>query len=181
MLPKLGLEGHIGEGVKREDIREIPSRKGSMFEHEVLVKFKNVADRDTVKAAAFRLAGDKNSLIRLKLPSHLLSQHRLLSVAGQRLRESRMNCHTNIKFNDEEMDLVLDYRLDGETWRRLRGGEAREVLKDVQGGRVSETAANEFAKLIENVPARSRPQETGVVYDRRLHENLDEARRDGEE
>jgi hypothetical protein len=56
LIGTLDLDGTIVDRVDPHGVRRPPSRPGTKFEKEVVVTFKNVADRDTVKAAAFRLA-----------------------------------------------------------------------------------------------------------------------------
>ena len=68
-----------------------------------------------VKGSSFKLAGSQGASIRLELLSHLLSQHRVLSAAGQRLRTAYKGCKTNLRFEDENLELVLDYKVQ-EKW-----------------------------------------------------------------
>ena len=92
--------------------RAQPNRN-STIKNKVVVCFTSPQDRDYVKSQAFKLAGKKDHSLRLELPAHLLGQHRVLSTAGQELRAGVQGTRTNIKFDDENLRLVLDYRGNG--------------------------------------------------------------------
>ena len=115
IIETLGLDEGIVEGINRSAIRRVPLRQSDRIKNEVVVHFPSGKDRDSVKAAGFSLTGTQCAM-RLELPSHLLAQHRLLSQAAQNLRKSKTGTRTNIKFDDNTMDMVLDYRLDGGQW-----------------------------------------------------------------
>ena len=54
----------------------------------------------------------------------------------------------NVKFDDEVMKLVLDYRLKNSlSWARLRPEQARGVVSPAEGGMV-ETTTEEFTQLL---------------------------------
>ena len=107
----LEIEQSIMQRLPTQAIKKLPQGRDKRFSKEAVVKFGSVSDRDMVKSAAFRLANHKDNTIRLEIPNHLLSQHRLLSLAAQRLGQANKNSHTNIKFDDDSLCLVLDYKV----------------------------------------------------------------------
>ena len=60
------------------NIKKFPSGWDKKFAGEAVIKFESIADKDMIKGSAFRLAGKKGHSISLELPSHLLSQHRMV-------------------------------------------------------------------------------------------------------
>jgi hypothetical protein len=72
-----------------------------------------------------------------------------LSEAGSKFRQSNVGGRTNLKFDDEKMQLALDYRAKDGDWKRLRPEQAREVLAT----KISDTrdvTAEEFASTLTN-------------------------------
>jgi hypothetical protein len=136
--------------VRQDSIKKLPPGRDKRLSEEAIVKFSGPADRDMVKGAAFRLAGKQGHSIRLEIPNHLLSQHRILSSVAHKLRQANQGSRTNIKFQDGEMTLVLDYRVgnDGQ-WKRLYPEQAAEVAQR-QGTSVGTTraTAREFEELL---------------------------------
>ena len=148
--------------ISEKNIRKPPARPGSKFEHEVVVRFDSVYDRDNAKAAAFRLAGNAGHSLRLELPTHLLSQHRLLSEAGQKFRQSNAGGRTNLRFDDEKMQLVLDFKGKDGVWKRLRPEQAREVLATAVR-ESQDSTSEEFASLLGNfAPLGSRERRSNL-------------------
>ena len=138
-------------------IQDLPSSaikrgagRNSVIQKEVVVTFKSYQDRDYYKSMAYRLAGKKNFSIRLEIPLHLLGQHRVLGTAAQSLRAANKGCRTNIRFDDDQRRMVLDYKLDGEPWGRLAPDQAAQVVSQRRGGAPSmaETSAEAFGALL---------------------------------
>jgi hypothetical protein len=146
---KLGLDKSIMDRLTDRSIRKLPTRKQGKFSEEAVVVFDSVSDRDMVKSSAYHLAGQKDASIRLELPAHLLSQHRMLSSAAQSLRKAREGCKTNLRFDDDTMKLVLDYKVKDSPWARLRPEQARGVVAPADIG-IQETSTEDFSKLLEN-------------------------------
>ena len=129
--------------------RRPPSNRNSTVKEEVVVTIANQHDRDYFRSLSFKLAGKKDHSIRLELPGHLLGQHRVLGMAGQSLRAGRTGCRTVIKFDDDNMRLVLDYRLQDDNWKRLCPDQAsRAVGTSLSRGGAKETTAEAFKNLL---------------------------------
>ena len=92
--------------------------------NEVVVHFPNSGVTDTVKAAAPRLAPlGRAAGIRLHIPGYLLNNFKLLENLGYRMRTVNADVRRVIKFDDENLGLVMDVKVDG-TWRRVRPADA---------------------------------------------------------
>jgi hypothetical protein len=116
---------------------------------EVVVTFSTPQDRDYYRSLSYKLAGKKDHSIRLELPSHLLGQHRVLSMAGQELRTGRKGCRTVIKFDDDKLRLVLDYKIQDEQWKRLCPEQAALVVGNRgEAQTIQETTAEAFKGLL---------------------------------
>jgi hypothetical protein len=144
---KLGLDGGILDELPGDAIRSLPTRENDRIKHEIVVRFSSVRDRDLVKAAGFKLAGTDSSL-RLELPSHLLGVHRTLSRAAADLRKAKPGTRTYVKFDDDSLSMVMDYRLNGGSWQRLRPEQAKEAIPLPAPQAVSEVSAEEFGSLL---------------------------------
>ena len=77
---------------------------------EVIIRFPDVATRDTVRSAAFHLAG-KQAGIRLEIPDMLRPSLRALENAAFNLKKTNPGMKCNVKFDDAVLDLVMDVKL----------------------------------------------------------------------
>ena len=100
-----------------------------------------------VKTAGFKLAGTDGSM-RLELPSHLLGHHRTLSKAGLSLRQEKPGMKTYVRFEDETMSLILDYKLVCRSWSRLRVDQVKEAIPAAAQAPIGEVSAQEFSELL---------------------------------
>jgi hypothetical protein len=143
----LGLDSEIVDDLGTSSYRRVPLRPQDRIKNEVIVQFTSVRDSDIVKAAGFKLAGT-NSSMRLELPSHLLGQHRILSKAGADLRKTRPGSRTHIKFDDEALSIVMDYKLKDGDWMRLRPDQAKLAIPASAPKEIKETSSQEFEQLL---------------------------------
>jgi hypothetical protein len=136
-------------GLPRSAFRRAPAARNSLIKHEVVVTFATTQDRDLYKSLAYKLGGNKDLSIRLEIPNHLLGQHRVLNAAGQELRSGRPGCRTSIKFDDDGMRMVLDYRIKDGPWKRLCPDQAAAAVgKEGRRLGIEETSAEEFKDLL---------------------------------
>jgi hypothetical protein len=150
LVDTLEIDESIMTRLSLSSIKKLPEGRNKKFAKEAVIKFESVSDRDMIKGAAFRLAGKHDHSIRLELPNHLLSQHRLLSSAAQKLRQSSQGSRTNVRFDDDNLGLVLDYRTKQDlNWKRLYPEEARQVgqMQD-QSVATSRATAEECSQLL---------------------------------
>ena len=148
----LAMKLRLGEDViaDAEDclIRRIPKGPNSKIEDEVSVEFSSVELRDVVKSAAYNLAQERNAGIRLEVAHHLMSNFKALNRASYRLKQKFSACKRNVRYDDERLDLVLDFKPSEKSGRkRLRPDQAREMNKSE--GEAEEMSAVDVSEMLE--------------------------------
>ena len=112
-------------------VKEVFAAPSSKIRDEVVAVFISQEVRDTVKRAARELAGDRDAGIRLEIPRYLQPSLKALEAVSYALKKKHPALKRNVKFDDEFLDLVLDFNLDpsrpGSSWRKLRPRQARSV------------------------------------------------------
>ena len=104
-------------------IQKVFAAPGAKIQDEVVVVFADQEVRDAVKRAAKELAGDTEAGMRLELPRRLQPSLKALESVSYALKQRNKEMKRNIKFDDEAMDLVLDFNTNpegGGSWRRIR-------------------------------------------------------------
>ena len=97
---------------------------------EAFCTFETKETRDLVKAAGKNLAGEGREVgMRAQFPGFLVDTFRLFETIAFNLRESDPSIKRAVKYNDAEMDLIMDVKV-GEEWRRIRPAEARASLQN---------------------------------------------------
>ena len=134
-------------------LRRIPSPKGnSNIKNEVTVEFPSTDLRDAVRSAAFNLAGHPDAGIRLEIPHHLMSNFKALNAASYKLKQRHKNCKRNIKYADEDFDLVLDFKTsENDRWRRLKPAQARELMLN-EGEAAEEISTADLTEILDGRP-----------------------------
>lgn len=124
---RLKIVGPALEGLGKMEFRreKIPN---SRYPDEVVVLFESKDVRDSVKAAGYHLAGDPNVGMRPSIPGFLLDNHRVLAAIGYSIKSSQTDAKRSIKFDDENLDLFLDIKVN-EEWTRITPREAREAAR----------------------------------------------------
>ena len=146
--------------VKREEIVEMvydcervperPKKKGADKQpdvNEVLVTFKTQRTRDYVRSHAKNLGKDAN--LRLEIPPFLRGDFSTLQDLGHRLKNSNEFCRRNIKFDDANLSLLMDFCVDEETWKTVTVEEAKNYLKTRTKKRVNSITSNDLVNLID--------------------------------
>ena len=99
----------------------------------MVVTFPDIDTRDTVRSSAAALAAHKDSGMRLEIPEHLRPSLRALEKLSFDLKKKNPGMKRNIKFDDAEMDLVLDVKLGQDLpWQKIRPENARAVRRAPQ-------------------------------------------------
>ena len=107
----------------------------SKVKNEVIATFPSTGVRDMVKAAAPKLAGfGRDAGIQLHIPGYLMSNFKLLENLGYRMRAANSDVRRVIKYDDENLNLMMDVRIDG-NWRRVQPADA-EAAKVALGNDV---------------------------------------------
>ena len=132
-------------------IRKLPPAGGkSTITHEITVEFPTVDLRDLVRSAAYNLAGQPEAGIRLKIPHHLMSNFKALNSASYKLKQKYKDCKRNVKYDDEKLELVLDFKTSDESiWKRLVPARAKELLCN-GGESVEEVSVTDMTELLED-------------------------------
>ena len=120
---KLKLEGSFLASMGNISVVTVPFTTRSKIKEEVIVTFGTVEIRDIVRRAAKELGGDPGAGVRLEIPQFLQSSLKALESVSFALKKKHPNTRRNIKFDDERMDLVLDFCLepseDDARWRKI--------------------------------------------------------------
>ena len=91
---------------------------------EYIATFESKQVRDAVKAAASNLANHRDTAgMRLHVPDHLQRDFQALMNLSYDLKKRHPDLKRNIKFDEEDMGLFMDIRLDAEReWKRDKPG-----------------------------------------------------------
>ena len=106
-------------------IKKVFAGPRSKIQNEIVAVFASSEVRDAIRRGARELAGDPDAGIRLEIPGHLQTSLKALEAVSFGLKQPKMR--RNVKFDDAELDLVLDFSLDpdgGAPWRKIRPAQA---------------------------------------------------------
>ena len=124
LIKDLSLDEDFYEGIGDFQVRRYRGPR-SKAKNEVVVTFENREVADAVRAKAANLAGRGNNAgIRLHVPGHLLTNFKLLENLGYQMRAVDSSIRRVIKFDDQNMDLIMDVKIR-DRWRRVKPSEAR--------------------------------------------------------
>ena len=101
-----------------------------------MVTYQSVDVRDAVKRAARNLAGKAMEYgIRLEIPNPMKSDMAALQSISYEIRQKFKDSRRNVLFNDETMELVLDFSVaEGRPWRCMTAAQAKERKKKNKRG-----------------------------------------------
>ena len=101
--------------------------------------------RDAVRRAAKELGGDREAGIRLEVPFSLQSSLKALEAVSYNLKKKNPRIKRNVKFDDAEMDLVLDFNIDPDAgeWKRVSATQAKLMKQKI-------TSTNGQSALLSN-------------------------------
>ena len=121
---KLKLEGSFLSTIGEISVKTVPFTSRSKVKHEAIVAFSTVEIRDIVRRAAKELAGCPDSGIRLEIPPFLQTSLKSLESVSYAIKKKFPSTRRNIKFDDEHLDLVLDFCTDpsddDQSWKKVR-------------------------------------------------------------
>ena len=151
LLRHLGLGEDFLADLGPFTVQRIPSGPAAKIKKEAVVTFATVDARDAVRGAARNLAGKSSDYgVRLELPNHLKSAMSSLQSVAYDIRKKFPGSRTNVLFDDDAMDLVLDLcTREGGTWRRLSSAQAKGRKKKAGEGRQS-LEAGEIEALLDD-------------------------------
>ena len=89
--------------------------------------YQSVEVRDAVKRSARNLAGKGQDYgVRLEIPNSMKSAMAALQSVSFELKQKFPEAKRNVLYDDESMELVLDFAVqEGKPWRRMTAGQAR--------------------------------------------------------
>ena len=126
LTQKLNFSPEDVVGLGEVKYKKCHARPSSKVKNEFIVTFESIDARDAVRAAAFNLAGDRQSGMRLHIPGHLEPNFKALEGLSYLLKQKHATLRRNIKFDEPNMDLVLDFQVqEGDPWRSVRPAQAR--------------------------------------------------------
>ena len=139
---KLKLENTFLASMGELSVETVPFTSRSKIKEEVIVTFSTVEVRDIVRRAARELGGDPSSGIRLEIPRFLQRNLKALESVSFALKRKHAEMKRNIKYDDEKMDLVLDFCINpsdpDSTWKKIRPDQAALVRGKIAGNASSE-------------------------------------------
>ena len=153
MEDHLKLSSYFIESVGPFTAQRVPYGPAAKIKDEVIVSYHSTDVRDAVKAAAKNLAGKGRDFgVRLELPNHLKSAMKALQSVSYELKTKFPEARRNVLFDDETMDLVLDFcTREGEPWKRLNSAQAsaRKKKKPAESGSKSSLRDGELESLLD--------------------------------
>ena len=116
-------------------VERVPFGPKTRHKNEMMVVFQSVEARDVVRSAATNLAGSGPDVgIRLEVPNHLRAAMKALQLLSYDLKGKYPNIRRNILYDDETLDLVLDFCTTPEgKWRRISSDQARHRKRNGTG------------------------------------------------
>ena len=132
MREHLKLSGDFMDCVGEFEVQRVPHGPAARIKHEAMVTYMSVDIRDAVKGAARNLAGLGSDYgVRLELPNHLKSTMKTLQAVSFELKTKFPLSRRNVLFDDEAMDLVLDFTAgEDKPWRRITSKQAMDRKKN---------------------------------------------------
>ena len=115
-------------GCAKFKAERFPFGPKTRYRKEVLVKFDTVESRDVARGAASNLAGyGQEHGVRLEIPNFLRPAMKALQNLSFDLKQRHPEAKRNILFDDEAMDLVMDFCVAaGGQWRRVTSEQAKK-------------------------------------------------------
>ena len=127
LLGKLGLSQEDVNGIGQIMYKKCHARTASKIKKEFIVTFESSEARDLVRAAAYNLTGEPGWGMRLHIPGHPEPNFKVLENLSYLLKKKHQSLRRNIKFDEPNMDLMLDFQVrDGEPRRTVRPEQAKK-------------------------------------------------------
>ena len=152
---RLRLEPSFLTSMGEIAVEPVPFTSRSKIQGEAIVSFGTTEIRDIVKRAAKELAGCRDAGIRLEVPRFLQPSLKSLEAVSYALKQKHPAMRRNIKFDDAELDLVLDLCLDPSDpdpkWKKIRPAQAALFrAKATSGARSEEMSTDDLGRMLGN-------------------------------
>ena len=159
MVEHLKLSTAFMESVGQFSVRRVPCGPSARIQDEVVVAYQSTEVRDAVKSAARNLAGKGQSYgVRLEFPDHQKTAMNSLQALSYDIKQKHPHAKRNVLFDDGNLDLVLDFCVNEDQWRRVTSAQARGRKKKTPGNRLTVKDA-ELDVLLESTASGSTPGE----------------------
>ena len=118
LLGQLGFDPSFVNNMGQIAVVRVERRRPGNITKEAVVTFESKEVRDTVRAAAHKLANSQTPAgIRLEVPDYLQTNFRALENIAFRLKKKHKNLRRNIKLDDHRLDVIMDVKVDdGSEW-----------------------------------------------------------------
>ena len=156
---RLRLDASFLSDMGNVSLKRVACGPRSKIKNEVIVVFSSTEVRDTVRGSARQLAGHADAGIRLEIPHALQPSLKALEAVSYRLKQNYPDVRRNIKFDDLEKDLVLDFCTDPSTnqpWKKVRPAQAKAMVKKMKkngsSGQSEEMSENDLERMLGEDP-----------------------------
>ena len=151
---RLNLDSAFLTEMGEISVKKVYAGPKAKIRDEVIAVFSSVAIRDEVRRSAKELAGCTDAGIRLEIPVRLQPHLKALEAVSYHLKKKHPGMKRNVKFDDDEKDLVLDFCLDPDqgNWKKVWPEQAKKLkakLGIVGSGRIEEVTGDELESLID--------------------------------
>ena len=102
--------------------------RGAREKKEAIVTFISKEDRDYVKAAGVKLAGQSEAGMAIHVPGHLMDNLVALDRVGYDIKTKHDGVKRTVKFDDHQQDIYMDICVEG-SWRKITPTKARKVAR----------------------------------------------------
>ena len=124
----LKVPNQTADKVRFGSIERVESARRSKIHKEVVVRFLDSHTRDAIHSYAPNLADAGGTAgLRLEVPDFLRGLFRLFESHGAALRAKHGTVKRSIRFDDENMSLHMDVKLESTQWHRITGDQMRHL------------------------------------------------------
>ena len=129
----------------------------SKVKDEYIVTFECKEIRDAIKAAGPSLAGvGVEAGMRIHVPNHLKRDLDVLLSLSFQMKQKHANLRRNVKMDDSNLGLVLDFCIGDGDWKRIRPDEARKAkLNQNDRSGVEEVGSKDLDELLGRISPAS--------------------------
>ena len=104
--------------------------RGARDKKEAIVTFLSKEERDYVKAAGPKLAGQSEAGMAIHVPGHLLDNLAALNGVGYNIKMKHEGVKRTVRFDDIQQDIYMDIFVGG-NWKKITPTKAKTVAKQV--------------------------------------------------
>ena len=126
----LNMPDVMAQSIKIESVQRTVQPRRSRITGEVLVRFTNSQDRDTVQSYSANLAGSEGKAgLRIDVPDHLRGIFRQFETHAARLKQKYGSVKRAIRFDDVRQGFSMDVKLESTGWHRITQEDIAKITK----------------------------------------------------